>query len=71
MGKKKKVTIVTPSKVYAKLIQRAYELDLNHREYYLGVVMRDLGMIGEGEELTEITAAEIKTYIKELDKHDK
>ena len=68
MGKKKKVTIITPPDIYIKMIQRAYELDLNHREYYLGVIMRDLGMIGQGEELTEATAIEIKKRIKEMDK---
>jgi hypothetical protein len=33
--------------------------------------MKDLGLIGEGEELTEASATKIKAYIKELDEEEK
>jgi len=71
MGKDKKVTVRTPATVYIKMLQRAFELNLTNREYYLAVAMRDLGLIGEGEELTEENAAKIKAHIKELDQEDK
>lgn len=65
------MTVVTPSKVYSKLIQRAFELNLSNREYYLALAMQDLGIAGEGELLDEETAAKLKKRIKELDKEDK
>lgn len=65
------MTVVTPSAIYGKMIQRAFDLNLTNREYYLGLIMRDLEMIGEGAELTEATAAEIKKRIKEFDQQDK
>jgi len=67
MGKDKKVTVRTPADVYIKMLQRAFDLNLTNREYYLAVAMRDLGLIGQEEELTEETAAKIKKHIKELD----
>jgi acyl-CoA reductase-like NAD-dependent aldehyde dehydrogenase len=71
MAKYKKVTVRTPATVYIKMLQRAFELNLTNREYYLAVAMKDLGLIGEGEELTETNAAKIKAYIKELDEQEK
>jgi acyl-CoA reductase-like NAD-dependent aldehyde dehydrogenase len=71
MAKYKKVTVRTPAKVYIKMLQRAFELNLTNREYYLAVAMKDLGLIGEGEELTEASATKIKAYIKELDEEEK
>ena len=71
MGKDKKVTVRTPADVYLKMLQRAFELNLTNREYYLAVAMQDLGIVEDGERLTEETAAKIKTYIKELDQKGK
>ena len=65
-----KMTVVTPSEVYAKLIQRAYELNLTNREYYLALAMQDLGIEGEGEALNPETAAKLRERIKELDQQD-
>lgn len=48
-------------------MQRAFELNLTNREYYLALAMQDLGIEGEGEELTEEIAAKLKSKIKELD----
>ena len=70
MRKDKKVTVRTPAEVYIKMLQRAFDLNLTNREYYLSVAMRDLGLI-EDEELTEETAAKIKKYIKQLDQQDR
>lgn len=67
MAKEKKLTVRTPGKVYVKIMQRAYDLNLTHREYYLAVAMLDLGMIGEVKELDEKIAAQIKRFVKELD----
>ena len=55
-----KMTVVTPSAVYSRLIQRAYELNLTHREYYLILALQDLGIEGQGEELTKEIAAKLK-----------
>jgi len=63
----KKVSVRTPPQVYQKLMQRAFELNLTNREYYLALAMQDLGIEGEGEELTEEIAAKLKSKIKELD----
>lgn len=71
MGKEKKISVRTPSTIYTKLMQRAYELDLNHREYYLALAIQDLEKIGEGQGLTEREAKELKAHIKELDQKDK
>lgn len=67
MSQEKKISVRTPSSVYIKLIQRAHELNLNHREYYLALAVKDLGLAGEGEILTEKEAQKIKTYIEKLD----
>ncbi len=71
MGKKKKMTVVTRSEIYGKLIQRAFDLDLTNREYYLVLAMQDLGIEGKGEELNEEIATKLKKRIKELDDQDR
>jgi len=63
----KKVSVRTPPQVYQKLMQRAFELNLTNREYYLALAMQDLGIEGEGEELTEEMATKLKSRLKELD----
>ena len=63
----KKVSVRTPPQIYKKLMQRAFELNLTNREYYLALAMQDLGIAGEGEELTEETANKLKARMKELD----
>ena len=63
----KKVSVRTPPQVYQKLMQRAFELNLSNREYYLALAMQDLGIEGEGEELTEEMATKLKSRLKELD----
>ncbi len=65
-----KMTVVTPSEIYSKLILRAYELNLTNREYYLALAMQDLGIEGQGETLTEELAIKLKTHIKKLDQQD-
>ena len=70
MGKKMKMTVVTPSEIYSKLILRAYELNLTNREYYLALAMQDLGIVTQGETLTEQLAIKLKTHIKKLDQQD-
>lgn len=71
MAKPKKMSVATPAEIYGKLRQRAFELNLTNREYYLVLAMQDLGIAGEGEELDEETAAKLKERIKELDQSDK
>jgi len=66
----KKVSVRTPPQVYQKLMQRAFELNLTNREYYLVLAMQDLGMIEEGMELNEETAAKLKKQMKELDRQN-
>ena len=68
MGKEKKISVRTPSEIYTKLMQRAYELDLNHREYYLALAIQDLERVGQGQGLTEAEAKELKARIKKIDK---
>lgn len=68
MAKERKISVRTPSEVYSKLMQRAYDLNLSHREYYLALAMKDLGMEGKGDILDEKLAEKLKTRIKELDK---
>jgi len=63
----KKVSVRTPPQVYQKLMQRAFELNLTNREYYLALAMQDLGIEGEGKELTEEMATKLKSKIKALD----
>ena len=67
MGKDKKVTVRTPAEIYIKMLQRAFELNLTNREYYLALAMQDLGIAGQGEVLNEETASKLKAYLKELD----
>ena len=67
MSQEKKISVRTPSSVYAKLILRAHELDLNHREYYLALAMKDLGLTGTGQTIDEKEAQHIKQLIKEMD----
>lgn len=68
MGREKKISVRTPGKVYEKLLQRAYELDLNHREYFLSLVILDLQMVGENDPvLTPALARKIEAIIKEMD----
>ncbi|MEM6359625.1 MAG: hypothetical protein AAF731_06015 [Bacteroidota bacterium] len=66
----KKVSVRTPPQIYKKLMQRAFELNLTNREYYLALAMQDLGIAGEGEELTEATANALKARMKELDQEN-
>lgn len=66
----KKVSVRTPPQVYKKLMQRAFELNLTNREYYLALAMQDLGIAEEGEELTEETANQLKARMKELDQEN-
>lgn len=71
MGKEKRISVRTPGEVYTKLLQRSYELNLNHREYYLALALKDLGLDGEGESiLTEGDAIKLKALIKEMSKSD-
>ena len=71
MAKPKKMSVATPAEIYGKLRQRAFELNLTNREYYLVLAMQDLGIAGEGEELNEEMAEKLKQRIKELDELDK
>ncbi|GEM_PF-2441681 len=68
MRKEKKISVRTPPEIYTKLMQRSYELELNHREYYLALAMKDFERAGDGQGLTETEAKELKARIKELDK---
>ena len=67
MPKEKKISVRTPAKIYAKLIQRAYDLNLNHREYFLALAMKDMELEGEGRILDEELAAKLQQKIKQLD----
>jgi len=69
MPKEKKISVRTPPELYTKLIQRAYALNLNHREYFLALAIQDIGIEGEGDMLTEELAAKLKQKIKEMDKN--
>jgi len=70
MSQEKKISVRTPSEVYIKLIQRAYELDLNHREYYLALAMKDLELVGKGQTIDKKEAQKIKQLIKDMDTSD-
>jgi len=70
MSQEKKISVRTPSEVYIKLIQRAYELDLNHREYYLVLAMKDLELVGKGQTIDKKEAQKIKQLIKDMDTSD-
>ncbi len=67
MSQEKKISVRTPSEVYIKLIQRSYELNLNHREYYLALAMKDLGLTGTEQTINEKEAQDIKQLIKDMD----
>lgn len=67
MSKEKKISVRTPAAVYEKLIQRAFQLDLTHREYYLALALQDLGLAEEGEEMDKVTATKLKKHIKSFD----
>ena len=68
MAKEKKISVRTPAKVYQKLLQRAYELDLNHREYLLSLALLDLEMVeGHKSVLSPELARKVEDLIKELD----
>lgn len=66
MPKEKKISVRTPPTLYARLLQRAYALNLNHREYFLALAMED--MADEQQGLSEERAAALKQQIKDLDK---
>lgn len=68
MAKEKKLSVRTPPNVYMGLIQRAFQLDMSHREYCLGLIMQDLERAEKGQGLTEAEANELKNRIKKLDK---
>ena len=67
MAKEKKISVRTPPTIYTKLMQRAYELDLNHREYYLALAIQDLEREGKGQGLSKTEAKELKSKIKKFD----
>lgn len=68
MPKEKKISVRTPPTLYTKLLQRAYALNLNHREYFLALAIKDLEEEGEG--LTEDRAAKLKQRIKDMDREE-
>ena len=67
MPKEKKISVRTPSEIYIQLMQRSYDLNLNHREYFLALAMKDMGIEGEGNILTEELAEKLKQRIKKMD----
>ena len=61
-----KISVRTPGELYKKISNRAYDLGLNHREYFLCLAIAELGLVNKKEEKREILTPEMIKAAKQL-----
>lgn len=69
-----KISVRTPGKLYKKINNRAYDLGLHQREYFLCLAIAELGLIENQDEINILTPElikEAKAMLKQLDEENK
>ena len=65
-----KISVRTPGELYKKISNRAYDLGLHHREYFLCLAIAELGLVKKEGEKGILTPEMIKAAKQLLVKMD-